>query len=157
MKSVDLNFPAESPATFETPLLNGSETPMSCSSRASNASKSSRKRDKSISDGHTLDSFMSTYTSEDNQSFEELIEAADAKLQQRFAALYDAEKSTALAIENSLKLPSIEQQFEVIEGTKNVSFGYGETEQISNILSRRSIRGHTQTKTTSCTCQTEWN
>lgn len=63
---------------------------------------------------------MAAYTSEDNQSFEELIEAADEKFRQKFSALYDAERSTALAIENNLKLPSIEQQFQAIEGTKHV-------------------------------------
>lgn len=94
---------------------------MSTTSRISNASKLSNKSNKSISDGHSLDSFMATYTSEDNQSFEELIEAADEKLRQKFSSLYDAEKSTTLAIENNLKLPSIEQQFEAIEGPKHVS------------------------------------
>lgn len=114
---------ANSPATFETPQLNadGSDTPLSRISghtRRSNASKSSNR---TPSDGHSLDSFLSTYTSEDNNSFQELIESADKRLRQKFSVLYDAEKDTALAIANSLTVPSIEQQFEPIEGQKPVS------------------------------------
>lgn len=75
---------------------------------------------KSPSEGHSLDSFLSHYTSEDNNSFQELIETADKKLRQRFAVLYEAETSTAAAIANSLELPSIENQFRAIEGNKQV-------------------------------------
>lgn len=75
---------------------------------------------KAPSEGHSLDSFLANYTSEDNNSFQELIETADKKLRQRFAVLYEAEQNTAAAIAHSLELPSIENQFKAIEGCKTV-------------------------------------
>lgn len=82
--------------------------------RSTGSAKSSSSR-KTISDNHTLDSFFTKYTSEDNQSFEEIIEAADEKLKQRFAILYEAEDQTSELLKNSLALPSIEAQFESTE------------------------------------------
>lgn len=70
---------------------------------------------KSISDIHSLDSFFDRYTSEDNHSFEEIIEAADERLKQKFAILYDAEDHSSELLRNSLALPSIEAQFESTE------------------------------------------
>lgn len=72
------------------------------------------------SDGHSLDSFLSAYTSEDNCSFQELIETADKKLRQKFSVLFDAEQETAIAVAKSLCLPSIEDQFKAICGPKIV-------------------------------------
>lgn len=114
----------ESPATFDTPQNNPNDTPMSSTStKSGRLSRSSTKsKDKSPSDGHSLDSFLATHTSEDNQSFQELIEAADRKLRQKFAVLYQAEQDTSLAVASTLQLPSIEKQFDAIEGVRNVSF-----------------------------------
>lgn len=84
----------------------------------STTSKTSRK---APSDGHTLDSFLSTHTSEDNCSFQEIIETADKKLRQKFSVLFDAEQQTALAIERSLDLPCIEDQFNDKSGLQGVS------------------------------------
>lgn len=116
-------FLAQSPATFETPEHSArhkeSDTQTSTrSKRSTTTSVSSSKKDPS--EGHSLDSFLATYTSEDNNSFGELIESADRKLRQKFSVLFDAEKETAAAIANSLALPSIEKQFEPIEGPKTV-------------------------------------
>lgn len=82
--------------------------------RSSETTKTSSSR-KTIADNHTLDSFFSKYTSEDDQSFEEIIEAANEKLKQRFAILYEAEDQTSLMLKNSLALPSIEAQFDCTE------------------------------------------
>lgn len=62
-----------------------------------------------------MDTFFDKYTSEDNQSFEEIIEAADERLKQRFAILFDAEDKSSEILRNSLALPSIEAQFESTE------------------------------------------
>lgn len=64
---------------------------------------------------------MSNYTSEDNQSFQEIIETADRKLRQKFAILYEAEDVQEKRMAMALELPGIEEQFEAIEGPKNVS------------------------------------
>lgn len=122
---------AESPATFETPRRDSIPSPRSSFSTpiASTSyqdqnldvlSTVSSKNSKAPSHGHSLDSFLSSYTSEDNCSFEELIESADKKLRQKFSVLFDAEEETALAIAQSLSLPSIEDQFKPICGPKTV-------------------------------------
>lgn len=122
---------AESPATFETPQREDSwnqsstfSTPSSTLFRDKNSdtlSATSKKSKKAPSEGHTLDSFLAAHTSEDNCSFQELIETADKKLRQKFSVLFEAEQQTALAIANSLQLPNIEEQFKEICGPKKVS------------------------------------
>ncbi|XP_039959295.1 splicing factor ESS-2 homolog [Bactrocera tryoni] len=112
-----------SPATFETPAsANGIVTPRHDSNDVSDTPKStlsiSSKTSridvgiKSISDKHSLDSFLQHYTSEDNYSFQEIIDTADEKLRQKFAVLYNEEKLSADKLARALTLPSIEKQFE---------------------------------------------
>lgn len=84
----------------------------------------SKKSKTAPSDGHSLDSFLSTHTSEDNCSFQELIETADKKLRQKFSVLFEAEEQTSLAIAQSLNLPCIEDQFKETSGFKQVSDEY---------------------------------
>lgn len=67
-----------------------------------------------------MDSFFHKYTSEDNQSFEEIIEAADERLKQKFAILYEAEGAQQELLARSLALPSIENQFAVTDRPTNV-------------------------------------
>lgn len=95
----------ESPSTFETPQREPS-------SQRSTKSTLSTKSEKSISDGHSLDSFLSKYTSEDNESFQEIVESAEQKLHQKFSVLFDAEQLSIENQERSMALPSLEQQFE---------------------------------------------
>lgn len=103
----------------------GDSTPNSIHSHSSIASSSStgnkshsNKNSANISDGHNLDSFLTNYTSEDNNSFNDIIEIADKKLRQRFAILYDAENEKAIEMSEQLALPDIETQFQAIEGDK---------------------------------------
>lgn len=127
IRFVSFRFAAESPATFETPTR---DTPFSSFSTPSTTSKKRKNSDtisigsanteKAPSDGHSLDSFLSAYTSEDNCSFQELIETADKRLRQKFSVLFDAEINTAIAVAQSLCLPSIEDQFKTICGSKIV-------------------------------------
>lgn len=98
--------------SFDTPLPNPTPTPNSSRSNQSSSSTLSRR---TIGDSHTLDSFFSKYTSEDNQSFEEIIEAAEEKLKQKFSILYEAENSTGSLQRNALTLPSIDKQFEITD------------------------------------------
>lgn len=82
--------------------------------RSTETTKTTSSR-KTISESHTIDSFFEKYTSEDNQSFEEIIEAADERLKQRFAILYEAEDKSSEILQNALALPSIQDQFESTE------------------------------------------
>lgn len=106
----------ETPTNFDTPMTQPSLTPVAPnqSVRSTETTKTTSSR-KTISDNHTLDSFFDKYTNEDNQSFEEIIEAADDRLKQRFAILYEAEDQSSEFLRNSLMLPSIEAQFESTE------------------------------------------
>lgn len=87
---------------------------------STSSARSVASSQKSLSSGHTLDSFLSNYTSEDNHSFHEIIEASDRKLRQKFAILYEAEGEQAKQMALALALPDIEKQFEAIEGPKKV-------------------------------------
>lgn len=82
--------------------------------RSTETTKTTSSR-RTISDSHTLDTFFDKYTSEDNQSFEEIIEQADERLKEKFAILYDAEDKSSNLLRSSLALPSIESQFESTE------------------------------------------
>ncbi|XP_062554782.1 splicing factor ESS-2 homolog [Armigeres subalbatus] len=101
-----------SPATFETPLPSASLASDEPPSIRSTISTISTKSSKSIADRHSLDSFLFNYTSEDNDSFQEIMEAADKKLRQKFAILYEAEGTSRLNLGKQLALPSIENQFD---------------------------------------------
>lgn len=159
---------AESPATFETPVRDMPSprstfsTPTASTSHEQNTSDtvsvSSHQSKKNPSAGHSLDSFLSSYTSEDNCSFQELIEKSDKKLRQKFAVLYDAEEETALAVARNLCLPSIEDQFKEICGPKSVSthlIYYYIFGQMNNCLRFNLINrwkhGGTRIKTALCT------
>lgn len=103
----------ESPATFETPIREPS-------SQRSTKSTSSNKSEKSISDGHSLDSFLSNYTSEDNESFQEIVESAEQKLHQKFAVLFNAEQLSIDHQQKSMILPSLEKQFEEADPMRTI-------------------------------------
>ncbi|EDV46369.1 splicing factor ESS-2 homolog [Drosophila erecta] len=110
---------AMSPATFETPVsqANGSNTPLP-NSRATDTpistdgSENSDAESRDTISNLSLDAFLQKYTSEDNQSFQEIIETAEAKLRQKYAVLYNHEKLSAEQLQRALILPSIEKQFE---------------------------------------------
>ncbi|XP_012136622.2 splicing factor ESS-2 homolog [Megachile rotundata] len=108
-----------SPATFETPM-NKTESedeqfkPTKPSEDAP-ANVTSKDNDKmEIKTG--LDAYLSTHTSEDNASFEEMMVEAEKKLKLKFAWLYEAEEnskaltnkadSDILAIENGNEKPN---------------------------------------------------
>ncbi|XP_055611944.1 splicing factor ESS-2 homolog [Uranotaenia lowii] len=110
-----------SPATFETPLPSASLAPDEPQSVRSTASTSSTRSTKSIGDKHSLDSFLQRYTSEDNDSFQEIMEAADKKLRQKFSVLYEAESISKEGMEKCLALPSIESQFGKNEKPKELN------------------------------------
>ncbi|XP_055639118.1 splicing factor ESS-2 homolog [Toxorhynchites rutilus septentrionalis] len=109
-----------SPATFETPLPSASLGPDEPPSIRSTTSVKTNKSSKSLADKHSLDSFLQNFTSEDNDSFQEIIEAADKKLRQKFSVLYEAEKTTMDSMSRSLALPSIESQFDNKEKPKQL-------------------------------------
>ncbi|KAM8719061.1 hypothetical protein ACLKA7_011722 [Drosophila subpalustris] len=112
---------AMSPATFETPLSTANasasphtrtDTPLSRKSNNSSRSVAEGGCQDGIGGKMSLDSFLQHYTSEDNQSFQEIIETAEAKLRQKYVVLYNHEQLSAEQLQRALMLPSIEKQFE---------------------------------------------
>ncbi|KZC12538.1 PREDICTED: protein DGCR14 homolog [Dufourea novaeangliae] len=93
-----------SPATFETPMnKTESEDEQFKSSKVSeDTSVSEDTKEKDKEEPKTgLDAYLSMHTSEDNASFEEMMDEAEKRLQQKFAWLYEAEeKSELLALRN---------------------------------------------------------
>ncbi|XP_059622881.1 splicing factor ESS-2 homolog [Phlebotomus argentipes] len=116
---------SESPATFETPVIRPEATPetnsrRSNTSRLSNSVPKEESEELKISDRISLDAFLDSYTSEDNQSFQEIIEKADQKLRQKFEVLFKQEKVQALEMAKRLALPPIEEQFRETVGVQPV-------------------------------------
>ncbi|KAF4518871.1 hypothetical protein B566_EDAN006722 [Ephemera danica] len=104
-----------SPATFETPLdTRGDETPILDTPRIGAASDAPNLEfgDSASSSGKqlSLDQYLGSHTSEDNQSFQDIMHEAELKHRQKFARLYDAEEKHHAERQNQLALPSIEQQ-----------------------------------------------
>ncbi|XP_076346064.1 ess-2 splicing factor homolog [Tachypleus tridentatus] len=102
-----------SPNTFETPR----ETPskegwQSFSEKTDHIdTESANNPVKSEKEKHqSLDQFLSKYTSEDNASFEVIMEEASRRHQQRFPWLYQDETRENYKMESALALPSIQQQ-----------------------------------------------
>lgn len=108
--------------SFDTPMTLPNDTPSGIhQSVRTNASKESSSSKKSIADNHSLDSFLSKFTSEDDQSFEEIIEAAEEKLRKKFAILYSAEDESSSLMKNSLALPPIETQFAIKRNEERIN------------------------------------
>nr|CAG4640942.1 EOG090X07SU [Eulimnadia texana] len=101
-----------SPATFETPIsrLNNDdfETPERTPGSRSGASVKSSKREEDSKE--SLDEFLAKYTSEDNESFEEIMDEAKRKHRVKYAWLYEAEAKAKEIQQTNLALPTIEKQ-----------------------------------------------
>ena len=119
------------PATFETPTRDFQDN-MSVHSSSSSGSKGQKK---TPDEQESLDEFLFKHTSEDNESFEEMIDEAKKKhrikvtlfkvhsilsfmsnISFQYAWLYDAEDKSQLKQDSCLALPSIEKQ--AIEDSK---------------------------------------
>lgn len=115
-----------SPATFETPMRDFSDTE---SVRSISSSRSSNLK-QAPEEQESLDEFLFKNTSEDNESFEEMMDEAKKKHRikvsvkliilllsynnmpslMQYAWLYDTEHQSKSKQESSLALPSIERQ-----------------------------------------------
>ncbi|XP_069678993.1 splicing factor ESS-2 homolog [Periplaneta americana] len=113
-----------SPATFETPLDARREDdppqtePNSDKNEPLVGDTESVVQEEAISSQDTnkqevkatLDVYLNSHTSEDNQSFQEIMREADLKHRQKFGWLYKAEEDSKEEQKDILKLPSIEEQ-----------------------------------------------
>nr|AAI39682.1 Zgc:162979 protein [Danio rerio] len=108
--------PHVTPSTFETP--DGRSASPSSSQSKSRAAREDGKdgEEASEKDLPSLDRFLSKNTSEDNASFEQIMELAEDKDKRRHAWLYEAENEYKERHEQNLALPSSEKQ--ALECTK---------------------------------------
>ncbi|XP_076236184.1 splicing factor ESS-2 homolog [Calliopsis andreniformis] len=108
-----------SPATFETPMNKAEsedEQFRLLKTSKENSICSNIKEKEKVGTKAGLDAYLSTHTSEDNASFEEMMVEAEKRLKLKFAWLYEAEEkskmltndnsSSILAIENGEKKPN---------------------------------------------------
>ncbi|CAB3246396.1 unnamed protein product [Arctia plantaginis] len=111
--------PYNSPATFDTPHADRPFTPSESTLQGErlepdDGSKSQDKT-KDITVNHSLDSFLSTHTSEDNASYDRVIALEDKKRFSKLATQFQAEVTSAALADTALALPSIEQQADQTE------------------------------------------
>jgi len=102
-----------SPATFETPLrrIESDELPTVSEASSPKTSVESIKRNDETESKTGLDDYLSTHTSEDNASFQEMMVEAENKRKLKYVWLYEAgDKSKAwLAIDGSAtRVPVVE-------------------------------------------------
>ncbi|KAJ9595211.1 hypothetical protein L9F63_013498 [Diploptera punctata] len=105
-----------SPATFETPMdARREDDPPSEKDQDENESIL-QDEPPSVEDSTTkeakisLDVYLNSHTSEDNQSFQEIMKEADLKHRQKFSWLYKAEENSKEEQKEMMRLPSIEEQ-----------------------------------------------
>ncbi|XP_046386530.1 splicing factor ESS-2 homolog isoform X2 [Ischnura elegans] len=118
---------AASPATFETPVdvrrEEGEEVagtaPFTENTNPGTSGKSECNDAPNVSK-LSLDQYLNAHTSEDNQSFQEIMKNADVKYRQKFSWLYDAEAKCNERKEEMLALPSIQDQAEPYERPLNL-------------------------------------
>jgi len=101
-----------SPATFETPLCRSELDDLPCTFETSSREisvKSMKSNNNTENRTGSLDNYLSTHTSEDNASFEEIMIETENKRKLKNAWLYETEeKSKAwLAIDNSIANTSV--------------------------------------------------
>ncbi|XP_065173044.1 splicing factor ESS-2 homolog [Atheta coriaria] len=95
-----------SPATFETPAnIHNSQDPAPSPVHSQPSCETNDKTQKL-----SLDQYLNSHTSEDNQSFEEIMTESERKHRLKYSYLYQEEDKSLQDQQNALALPSVEQQ-----------------------------------------------
>ncbi|XP_059048693.1 splicing factor ESS-2 homolog [Achroia grisella] len=106
--------PYNSPATFDTPGLDRPSSPSTPSVHDSRTQSEvdygDKDKTKDFTDNHSLDSFLSLHTSEDNASYDRVIALENKKKATKLASQFQSEETSAALADAALALPSIEQQ-----------------------------------------------
>lgn len=97
-----------SPATFETPA--NIHNTQNINSADQTKSQEDLLKDKKEEPKLSLDQYLNTHTSQDNESFEELMIEAEEKHRRKYSYLYNEEDKGDLEKKQQLALPSIVQQ-----------------------------------------------
>ncbi|XP_066261432.1 splicing factor ESS-2 homolog [Euwallacea similis] len=112
-----------SPATFETPAnIHNTQETEPPSDDLNNVPLTELKTKTSEL---TLDQYLNSHTSQDNESFEEILDANEQRHREKYKYLYAVEESSDDAKERMLALPPIEQQAALPEKPFNFdTWGY---------------------------------
>ncbi|XP_072381030.1 splicing factor ESS-2 homolog [Diabrotica undecimpunctata] len=99
-----------SPATFETPAnIHGSQQQNQAST------KNSDNVEKPIENKLSLDQYLNSHTSQDNESFEELLQESEQKRREKYSYLFNEEEKSEEHQKRILALPSVEEQAAIPE------------------------------------------
>lgn len=102
-----LFFAVPSPATFETPAnIHNSQTVPPNEPQDEIIDLERTKTEPQLS----LDQYLNTHTSQDNQSFEEILRESERKQRQKYSYLYNEEEKSTEEQRKMLTLPSMEEQ-----------------------------------------------
>ncbi|XP_056387667.1 splicing factor ESS-2 homolog [Hyla sarda] len=102
-------LPYVTPATFETPVgVPG--TPSFTTKHKEGEEGDSEKTEEDGDKLPSLDNFLAKHTSEDNASFEQIMEVAKEKERAKNSWLYEAEEEYKQRLQSNLALPSVEMQ-----------------------------------------------
>ncbi|KAJ7309649.1 hypothetical protein JRQ81_007706 [Phrynocephalus forsythii] len=120
--SRDTPAPYVTPATFETPEVHPND-PCTLSKPklpAKTQGEGEAEKEESKDALPSLDTFLAKHTSEDNASFEQIMDVAEEKERARHAWLYEAEEESAESHQKQLALPSAEEQQALTGGKAGV-------------------------------------
>ncbi|CAG9770880.1 unnamed protein product [Ceutorhynchus assimilis] len=114
-----------SPATFETPT-NIHQPQDDLLNLNKNATSNDNNNEQTTNCKKlTLDQYLNSHTSEDNESFEEILDAHEQKHREKYKYLYGVEDSSEENQQKMLALPSVEQQAALPEKPFNLDlWGY---------------------------------
>ncbi|KAM4050142.1 splicing factor ESS-2 homolog [Anomaloglossus baeobatrachus] len=102
-------LPYVTPATFETPAgVPG--TPSFTAKNREGEEGDGEKTEEGAEELPSLDNFLAKHTSEDNASFEQIMEVAKEKERAKNSWLYEAEEEYKQRLQQNLALPSVEKQ-----------------------------------------------
>nr|XP_028566107.1 splicing factor ESS-2 homolog [Podarcis muralis] len=120
--SKDTPAPYVTPATFETPEVHpGDPSTLSKPKLPVKTTEEGETEEEESKDAlPSLDSFLAKHTSEDNASFEQIMDVAEEKERARHSWLYDAEEEFAQRHQEQLALPSAEEQQALANGKAGV-------------------------------------
>lgn len=113
-----------SPATFETPINNRSKEDELCREELLDKESPNISEKTTLPSDHTvklsLDQYLGSHTSEDNNSFQEIIKESELQHRHKYSWLYEGEESSNSTKGQALILPSIEEQAQCKERPLNI-------------------------------------
>lgn len=110
-----------SPATFETPTnIHNVQDDIPLLNKSDTSTKDGKEQPALKVKALSLDQYLNSHTSQDNESFEEILETNAQRLREKYKYLYGVEDSSEENQQKMLALPSIELQAALTEKPLNL-------------------------------------